>query len=64
MLVGKYTTLRDSYMSVVKSLEHSALRCNRKLNLTWVESTDLEPEALEASPLRYHDAWRSLVGAE
>jgi CTP synthase len=33
VLVGKYTALRDSYMSVVKSLEHSAFRCHRKLVL-------------------------------
>ena len=33
VLVGKYTALKDSYMSVVKSLEHSAFRCNRKLIL-------------------------------
>ncbi|KAF8317151.1 CTP synthase [Clavulina sp. PMI_390] len=63
VLVGKYTSLKDSYMSVVKSLEHSALRVNRKLILDWVDSSDLEPDTLEASPLRYHDAWRSLVGA-
>ena len=33
VLVGKYTDMTDSYMSVVKSLEHSAFRCNRKLVL-------------------------------
>lgn len=32
-LVGKYTDLHDSYMSVTKALEHSAFRCHRKLNL-------------------------------
>jgi CTP synthase len=32
-LVGKYTELQDSYISVVKSLEHASLSCNRKLNL-------------------------------
>ncbi len=32
-LVGKYTDMQDSYMSVVKSLEHSAFRCNRRLIL-------------------------------
>ena len=32
-LVGKYTDMQDSYMSVVKSLEHSAFRCSRKLIL-------------------------------
>ena len=30
-LVGKYTDLHDSYMSVSKALEHSAFRAQRKL---------------------------------
>lgn len=30
-LVGKYTDLKDSYMSVIKALEHSTLKVNRKL---------------------------------
>ncbi|EPQ53698.1 CTP synthase [Gloeophyllum trabeum ATCC 11539] len=63
VLVGKYTDLKDSYMSVVKSLEHSAFRCQRKLVLQWVESSDLEPETQELHPARYHDAWRAVVGA-
>lgn len=33
VLVGKYIALHDSYMSVIKSLEHAALRCQRKLRL-------------------------------
>lgn len=32
-LVGKYTVLKDSYMSVTKALEHSAFRCHRKLEI-------------------------------
>ncbi len=32
-LVGKYTTLQDSYISVVKALQHAALASNRKLIL-------------------------------
>jgi CTP synthase len=32
-LVGKYTSLKDSYMSVIKSLEHASMRCGRKLIL-------------------------------
>ncbi|KIK61781.1 hypothetical protein GYMLUDRAFT_224877 [Collybiopsis luxurians FD-317 M1] len=63
VLVGKYTDLRDSYMSVTKSLEHSAFRVNRKLVLQWVESSDLEPEMQENHPAKYHDAWRAVVGA-
>jgi CTP synthase len=30
VLVGKYTSLKDSYISVVKSLEHAALSCSRR----------------------------------
>lgn len=33
VLVGKYTTLEDSYMSVVKALEHASMRCGRTLKL-------------------------------
>ncbi|KAL9710183.1 CTP synthase ura7 [Leucoagaricus gongylophorus] len=62
-LVGKYTDLKDSYMSVIKALEHSAFRVNRKLIIHWVESSDLESETQESNPAKYHDAWRALVGA-
>jgi len=33
VLVGKYISLQDSYMSVVKALEHASMRCGRKLEL-------------------------------
>ncbi|KAF8871124.1 CTP synthase N-terminus-domain-containing protein [Infundibulicybe gibba] len=62
-LVGKYTDLKDSYMSVTKALEHSAFRVHRKLIVQWVESSDLEPETQESNAARYHDAWRAVVGA-
>lgn len=39
VLVGKYTSLQDSYMSVVKALEHASMRCGRKLILE-VSCTD------------------------
>lgn len=32
-LVGKYTDLKDSYMSVIKSLEHAAFKVKRKLSI-------------------------------
>ncbi|KAF9256345.1 CTP synthase [Marasmius fiardii PR-910] len=63
VLVGKYTDLKDSYMSVIKALEHSAFKSRRKLILQWVESSDLESETQEAAPAKYHDAWRAVVGA-
>lgn len=33
VLVGKYTSLQDSYISVVKALQHASLSCGRKLDL-------------------------------
>ena len=32
VLVGKYINLHDSYLSVIKSLEHSAMRCGIAAN--------------------------------
>eukprot|EP00048_Salpingoeca_helianthica_P012831 m.189318 g.189318 ORF g.189318 m.189318 type:complete len:192 (-) comp15425_c0_seq16:65-640(-) len=61
-LVGKYTSMEDSYCSVVKSLWHSCLRAGRKLDLVWIEATDLEEPTLHSSPEAYHTAWSKLVG--
>ena len=44
-LVGKYTGLQDSYLSVVKALQHAALFAGRKLVLDWVDASALEPGA-------------------
>ena len=41
-LVGKYTDLQDSYLSVLKALKHGAFACRRKLIIDWVEASDLE----------------------
>ncbi|KAA8494099.1 CTP synthase [Porphyridium purpureum] len=46
VLVGKYTNLTDSYVSVVRALQHAAMATERKLHLLWVESSDLEPVPL------------------
>ncbi|CCG81368.1 CTP synthase [Taphrina deformans PYCC 5710] len=64
VLVGKYTKVQDSYISVVKSLEHAALACNRKLILEWVDASDLEPEASSENPKAYHRAWHALCSAD
>mmetsp|Transcript_27491 Transcript_27491/g.66876 ORF Transcript_27491/g.66876 Transcript_27491/m.66876 type:complete len:601 (-) Transcript_27491:374-2176(-) len=41
-VVGKYTGLSDSYLSVIKALKHAANSAKLKLNIQWVESMDLE----------------------
>jgi len=63
-LVGKYTSLHDSYLSVTKSLEHAAMHCGRKLILEWVDSTDLEAETMKNSPANYHRAWHMVCTAK
>jgi CTP synthase len=63
-LVGKYINLHDAYLSVIKSLEHSAMACHRKLNLVWVDAGNLEKATLESSPETYHKAWHELCTAD
>ncbi|EXU97431.1 CTP synthase domain protein [Metarhizium robertsii] len=63
-LVGKYVTLDDAYLSVHKALEHSAMRCGRKLNLVSVDSEHLEHDMQQKEPTKYHNAWKALCEAE
>ncbi|CAI4922639.1 AVN_HP_G0054830.mRNA.1.CDS.1 [Saccharomyces cerevisiae] len=63
-LVGKYTNLKDSYLSVIKALEHSSMKCRRKLDIKWVEATDLEPEAQESNKIKFHEAWNMVSTAD
>ncbi|XP_047453864.1 CTP synthase 1-like [Mugil cephalus] len=62
-LVGKYTKLSDSYASVIKSLEHSALAINHKLEVKYIDSSDLEAGTLKDEPVKYHEAWQKLCSA-
>ncbi|RCI04048.1 CTP synthase ura7 [Rhizopus stolonifer] len=63
-LVGKYTDLHDSYISVYKALEHAALACKRKIVIKWIEATDLESEALKTDPIKFHESWQDLCSAD
>ncbi|KAJ2503163.1 CTP synthase ura7 [Coemansia sp. RSA 1972] len=63
-IVGKYTYLADSYISVVKGLEHAALNVKRKINIKWVEASDLEEKTMHKDPLKYHEAWQHLCAAD
>jgi CTP synthase len=64
VLVGKYTNLHDSYLSVIKSLEHSAMRCGKKLNLIWVDASNLEDQAKIDNPAEFHKAWHEVCTAD
>ena len=36
-MVGKYTGLADSYLSVTKALQHACVAAARRLDLVWLE---------------------------
>ncbi len=41
-IVGKYTNVHDSYLSILKSLEHAAPYFGARVKIKWIESTDIE----------------------
>jgi CTP synthase len=41
-MVGKYVNLRDSYISLCEALMHAGLRTRTRVNLSFIESQDLE----------------------
>jgi len=62
--VGKYTGLSDSYLSVIKALQHSSYAVGRKLVIDWIESTDLDDQTASADPEAHAAAWELLSGAD
>lgn len=63
-MVGKYTGLSDSYLSVIKALQHSAYKVGAKMNISWVEATSLESETESEEGERYAQAWNDLKAAD
>lgn len=49
-LVGKYVSLHDAYLSVVESLDHAGYAFNRKVNIRWIDSEEIE-SADDLAPL-------------
>ncbi|MBK9120779.1 MAG: CTP synthase [Phycisphaerales bacterium] len=49
-ITGKYTAVRDAYASILKALEHAGAYVGAKVNVRWVETSELTdataPEAL------------------
>jgi len=46
-LVGKYVGMPDAYLSVTEALQHAALHHDRRVNLRWIDSGDLETPGRE-----------------
>ena len=55
-MVGKYTGLTDSYLSVIKSLQHASYEVNRTLVIDWIEASNLEDKS--------HTDWDTLKSAD
>ncbi|KAI7213565.1 hypothetical protein KC333_g6506 [Hortaea werneckii] len=64
VLVGKYLDQPDSYLSVIKSLEHAAMRCRKKLVIRYVDAEHLEPSANHTDPAKFHRAWHDVCTAK
>jgi CTP synthase len=41
-LVGKYTGLKDSYMSHIRALDHSSAEVGTNIQIEWIEAGDIE----------------------
>ncbi|XP_028110797.1 CTP synthase 1-like isoform X3 [Camellia sinensis] len=63
-MVGKYTGLSDSYLSVLKALLHASVACHMKLFIEWIPSSDLEDATAKENPESYKAAWNLLKGAD
>lgn len=40
-ITGKYTSVRDSYASILNALEHSGIATGAKVNIKWIETTEV-----------------------
>ena len=57
-IVGKYTGLHDSYISVIKALEAAALYRNKKLRIVWINSEHLEIINKNGISQQFNTAWK------
>jgi CTP synthase len=50
-IVGKYTDLRDSYISIVEALRHAGTHHGHRVRIRWIESLDLEDDPSRVNDL-------------
>ncbi|MCK4294309.1 MAG: CTP synthase, partial [Planctomycetes bacterium] len=43
-IIGKYTSVRDSYASIINALEHAGIALGSKVNIKWTETTNITDE--------------------
>jgi len=63
-IVGKYTGLEDSYISLHKAIRIACIYSKRKVVIEYVESSNLEHSVKKGKPELYDNAWETLKCAE
>ncbi|MED5308108.1 MAG: hypothetical protein VYA95_02055, partial [Candidatus Thermoplasmatota archaeon] len=63
-MVGKYTDLSDAYLSVIKSLQHAAMKVRRKLTINWIEESHLESSWKAKNADDFTAAWDILRASD
>lgn len=46
-IIGKYTFVHDSYLSIIKALEHAGPYLGVKVKVKWIESTDIDDNKIK-----------------
>ncbi len=54
-IVGKYTHLEDSYISIRESIKHAAIECGCNVNTTWINAETLEDDPNTVKGLSEYD---------
>eukprot|EP01104_Vermistella_antarctica_P014194 TRINITY_DN4428_c0_g2_i1.p1 TRINITY_DN4428_c0_g2~~TRINITY_DN4428_c0_g2_i1.p1 ORF type:complete len:586 (+),score=141.14 TRINITY_DN4428_c0_g2_i1:46-1758(+) len=64
-MVGKYTGLQDSYLSVIKALHHASLEVGLPLVIDWINAEYLEDSSEKSADEKreYENAWTLLKNA-
>jgi CTP synthase len=58
-VTGKYTTIRDAYASIDKALEHCSAHAGCKVNIEWIDTSEMwPPEVSDPSERRHYVAQR------
>ncbi len=45
-ITGKYTSVRDSYASIINALEHSGIALGGKVNIKWIDTTNIDKSSV------------------
>ncbi|XP_074033430.1 CTP synthase isoform X2 [Leptinotarsa decemlineata] len=59
-IVGKYTKLEDAYTSILKALTHAGNEVGCRVNVKFIDSSNLEQHMRLMEPAMYHNAWYNL----